>query len=567
MHTCLRATEIVQTIADYVLEDNSRQSSADLLALALTCRGFYQPALTSLWSELHSVYPITCLFPGDLYTTQISGDDSDSSDGEFPPRLRGRLVPVRPIKPADWTRFDFHARRVRVFISVESNSKPVNRDFSPVFMQMLQLHRKEPLFPNLRRLDWSSSCPHQVQFLSLFISPSLRDISLCLDSLWAVQSILGDLQISSPSIRRAIIVPKASLLFSSSGRAQVLASVYDTICSWSGLTTIVLPHVPLDKTLFLYLARLPTLIRAKIAINSNFHVEECVATDLSCPSAEFPAFPKLEKLQLFMFSVDLDYGAAVLRSITSKTFKTHFLDVTEFPTEEMLAVYIEALSNHPLLDSVRLIRHDGNRNEEILMSFKTIRPLLRNQAIKELKVDDIIFNFTDDDAHSMALSWPKLKVLSFITKDSLFRQPVNCVTVSHGLVHFIHHCPQLHYLSLPFSISAIHNEECSNQSPPNIHIPPRPATKEFTVGIDIITATTEFLVDFAARLSAVVPDANVEISEVQTLGEGMKKKVNELNKLVRKFTDIRRQERMHAKESPYVDQGCPNCSEIDQTCG
>ncbi|KAI0792032.1 hypothetical protein C8Q75DRAFT_616298 [Abortiporus biennis] len=101
MHRCLNVVEMIQNISDNILMDKSLGSpkaivpedetgnSSDLLAFALTCRKFYEPAIDSLWYTVETIHPLTCLFPDDLF-----------EEGKEINRFITSM-PIRPMKPSD----------------------------------------------------------------------------------------------------------------------------------------------------------------------------------------------------------------------------------------------------------------------------------------------------------------------------------------------------------------------------------------------------------------------------------------------------------------------------------
>ena len=75
MHHCLHVAEIVDLIVEFSQPFNpgSRQTSTATLALALTCKAFYDPALNVYWNTLESFRPLMALFPEDVCAADEKG--------------------------------------------------------------------------------------------------------------------------------------------------------------------------------------------------------------------------------------------------------------------------------------------------------------------------------------------------------------------------------------------------------------------------------------------------------------------------------------------------------------
>jgi hypothetical protein len=66
MHRCFLVPELVQLVCDEFLEDGV-QARRTLIALALTCRLFHEPALDLLWRRVASLGPLVKCMPSDLW--------------------------------------------------------------------------------------------------------------------------------------------------------------------------------------------------------------------------------------------------------------------------------------------------------------------------------------------------------------------------------------------------------------------------------------------------------------------------------------------------------------------
>lgn len=68
----LNIQEICQRVAGHVNIDQGGLSS--LVALALTCRAFKEPALDALWSDIKDISPYIRLFPDDAWELNLAAE-------------------------------------------------------------------------------------------------------------------------------------------------------------------------------------------------------------------------------------------------------------------------------------------------------------------------------------------------------------------------------------------------------------------------------------------------------------------------------------------------------------
>ena len=71
MHRCLLIPEIARLICSELRNVGARKS---LAALAQTCLAISEPALDSLWYEIHDIIPLVKCMPPDLWRLDIDGE-------------------------------------------------------------------------------------------------------------------------------------------------------------------------------------------------------------------------------------------------------------------------------------------------------------------------------------------------------------------------------------------------------------------------------------------------------------------------------------------------------------
>lgn len=76
MHNCLKISEILTVIIEHAYSDpDSRPviATRTLVALALTCKTFLEPALDRLWHEQQTLVPLVKTLPVDAWS-EVEGD-------------------------------------------------------------------------------------------------------------------------------------------------------------------------------------------------------------------------------------------------------------------------------------------------------------------------------------------------------------------------------------------------------------------------------------------------------------------------------------------------------------
>ncbi|KAL1671834.1 hypothetical protein EV122DRAFT_225880 [Schizophyllum commune] len=70
MHRALEIPEILCIICSSAASADRPWRKGDVLRLALTCRGFLEPALDVLWREVHNLEHFLKCFPSDVWVEE-----------------------------------------------------------------------------------------------------------------------------------------------------------------------------------------------------------------------------------------------------------------------------------------------------------------------------------------------------------------------------------------------------------------------------------------------------------------------------------------------------------------
>ena len=164
-HPIVEIDELVRLVVDYLVEISPRS----VVSFALTCRSLEEPTLSSLWRRQYLLIPLLRVLPqftkkGRGYV--VSGCNSPLG---FTPYRFSQMVD-NP-RPKEWDRFQRFASWMR-YLSLDSRVHDI---------ALQRLSNESPgglLCPNLERLDWEIRTAHTPRSFHIFLSPSLKRVSL-----------------------------------------------------------------------------------------------------------------------------------------------------------------------------------------------------------------------------------------------------------------------------------------------------------------------------------------------------------------------------------------------------
>ncbi|TFK57573.1 hypothetical protein OE88DRAFT_1722408 [Heliocybe sulcata] len=357
-----------------------------LLALALTCSTWRDPALDALWWDMDSIYPLLKLLePAIVVQPYLMGRDPDD------PLLNVNGL----IELADLARFEAYSARVRV-IRIEL----WHLSYAATGALLDAISR--PLLPKVERVTWSSRAA-EVAPLSYFVHEELRGLDLRVSPNRGSQhedaeydgmdSGLADLPDRCPGLRwfaasRAL----SSVLVKLSSRLQFLAfmpRLQDFSQVLPGLTNLT--HLELSDF------PVPTRVFDESAVTAR------------------ATLPQLRSL--LVCCLTLEAAAAMLRALTSPHLSScHFYHRPHSPGFKWSRKGIHALCvalsrfNESLTEVI--IKHYGVRGERL--PFWTIEPLLELRHLRKLHLvaPYDIFILNDNAMSRLLSSFPEMRELS-----------------------------------------------------------------------------------------------------------------------------------------------------------
>ncbi|KAJ7153668.1 hypothetical protein C8R46DRAFT_1357078 [Mycena filopes] len=432
MHSALEIAELIGLIcAEVSVSSPQWEAKRDLNSMARACRSFSEPALDFLWKDQCGITNVLATMADDLW--QIK-------------RYRGGLLlhPLRHIRPQDWVRFDFYARRVRVFSWPDSPS-PVPGTWPTVFALLAASIPVDHVFPNLKSLSWAAVKGSHSPFLHLFLSPGLETISMTKLSGDAHLSLLPSLAIYLPRLK--------SVTISTTTRWPQGQSEHTTmIRSLAYLERLNVPS--LDQSAFTHLSELPGLTSFSIREGPHF-------VPVREPS-DTPTFPALRQISLP--NTPPAFLLVLLAMISARSLRRFHVVTYLAPTcAETTQLYaLLAACSHPheftglsLETQPSSVPHFGAQILDGPIPAAALRPLLQFRNLSRIRLSPSTgFDLDDAFLADLARAWPAVRSLRLGGSEdesvSYYRRPPSRVTL-RGLRALAHGCPVLHTLALPFN--------------------------------------------------------------------------------------------------------------------
>ncbi|KAH9837903.1 uncharacterized protein C8Q71DRAFT_723162 [Rhodofomes roseus] len=416
-------------------------SYADFLAgkealarCACVCRAFQTPAVKVLWREqtltnacgaVLREFTFACV-KGPLDADDEDGDEGDDDDNEDWPvgidpddHLYTYNYLPGPISPEEWSRFKYYAQFIRVLRYTLDEKVD-----SSVLFYLHQHTHGEPLFPNLRKLEWCQAVPDLVSV----ISPTIQVLCLREES-GEEENYCQPHELAYRTRRHAL--------------KTLLPGILGRMPDLQELEIRPLHH----EGFWLQLASLPGRRFATQSIRV-LHISESLDVLLSGALPAISTSQNLHELRIDVLTYEDDaYPPATRREWSKASIRT-FVElrrlriegsVSETATlvDVIIAPELEDIELHRMAHSdsessgipalLRASLHTlGTRNAGSLRRVKLvtygsasdmafselIRPLLPLRHLDELDIDDPAARVIDSSAPTMLAAWQMLEKLS-----------------------------------------------------------------------------------------------------------------------------------------------------------
>lgn len=339
---------------------------------------------------------------------------------------------VGEITPENWARFRSYADRIRHVRDDVLGHSTIDQSF---WLSLSRQLRGQLLLPRIRSLSYTYIVHPSNTYLSVLLSPTLRDLSLALihppnepipNQITAVNMLVNTISSHSPMLTH-------------------LGMVY--LAHSTPLRTLVgrLPHLQkLDLPGSFVLSDAQTLraLADMDSLTTLLSIQVQFTTDMIRVSG----FRSLQVLSISSTAVDLSRFLACVHSpLRSLKIEGKMGSTPEWREEfANIAPKLESLTT---LTIIHTSPSDEVLDDSRLTWF--IHPLLSLRYLEsfDLRARTVDLHVDDAGVERVAKAWPRLTTLFLI----LSRQPSasSMALTLHSLVHFAKHCPSLSTLFLP----------------------------------------------------------------------------------------------------------------------
>ncbi|KAF6753331.1 hypothetical protein DFP72DRAFT_902769 [Ephemerocybe angulata] len=453
MDTSSLSPEILRNVCEHM-------GRAELFSMALTSRGFLEPALDSLWRDLHSFIPFISCLPADLWNIR-------DNPGPFEGRTTQVLHPRRMATPKDMDRYlSFYAPRIR---SLRPHLVGNEMTLSIEAFQAIRLAtggKDGVLSPLLTNFYWPSPDVARYSLGEEFTKLLSPYMSLFLGSMITTLHFPAptDTPLHAGSLDQALRrYPRLrSLVIQGSGSGVDREFIERCITSfpWEDLEHVSVPFI--TNPIIRHLARLPRL--RKLVIHDS--AEDSPVTIVTLPEGASDAF--FPALKSFKISGSLPALQALLHCIPPTNAITH---IDCMPREDHLSIserqdIIKTITTrcNPSTLTRLILFQDGPDFDSIdnpldvdLSQEIDISPIFRFRELRELKLwfEDPV-RLTPADFAAIPKAFPNIKTLDFGSFMALNFIPPR-INHTH-LISLLQGCPSLISLKLLFDASGISGE-------------------------------------------------------------------------------------------------------------
>ncbi|KAG1748306.1 uncharacterized protein EDB91DRAFT_1245016 [Suillus paluster] len=432
-----------------------------LLALALTCKSFTEPALDLLWQYLRGLAPLIRCLPQSLWKMNAQ-----------------KLEFQRTMTLDDWSIFCKYNHRVR------SLNRAVHEVGTETWRTLSCPPFSPPLLPNLTSLDWYETTSETFPYVWLFVTPKLTKLNIFPGNLTfglSEQSILSSISMLCPSV--------SHFSFHSFGSLE-LEDTSTALQCWSHLHSVTTGR--LSEAAILHLSNLPSLRVLKFTLPStpiSPNTQRLLQHHGFCAIQELEITCEGDLALLYTFLEKLSIAPKVL----SYVITIHDVDFTLVPP-----AFISRLSDpcaHSSLEEVWLYITDWSTDHHASIGAATFQPLFAFRNLRKLSFQAYCGVRLDDAVLlQMAKAWPLLEDLSFDAYHNLSHD-----VTPHAFVSLLQHCSRLVSVAVFINWSTIDGRDI----PPTVPYQgfSHNALSEAYFGCPIIRHPTRI----AAFISAIAP--------------------------------------------------------------
>ncbi|GJE95694.1 hypothetical protein PsYK624_118800 [Phanerochaete sordida] len=392
--------------------------------MALTCRGFFDPAMDALWR-----HPRDGMCLVDLLTdTSFARVNMDGESVE--------MMALRPPSASDWVRFSKYARRVHtldVISYTETTDLPLH------WCAVLEHFPGIQALPRLRSVLWEWAPECNCSHAPLLITPPLR--KLVVDGL--DERGIAQLIDVLPGCSETMEYLEISTRFLGEREPQLAEGL------WQALAMLQrVGH--LDISLYS-----PKAFR-HLASLSNVKTLRLVIDSLDLEDTRLP-FPSLTSFDISA-KTDMDAVAKLLRRMALPALKHlniiyHIIHRGTVPLHRPTAAHVQLVVQEvSKLTSLRSLTikssRPSSRDPVEALDASVLAPLHALRELETLDLSVLAFSLTAADIEPMARSWPRMQCLRLYQSRALFgERPLRMLSLD-DILPFARLCPHLRELAV-----------------------------------------------------------------------------------------------------------------------
>ena len=424
--------DILDEICEYLHDEQdgssefTHTSKQNLLWAGLTCKALLEPALDRLWRSLDSLFPLLRILPS---FTQSDGTYVSFFFGFLHPIILSHCHKVLRgnVTPEDWARFDWYARRVRIFCYTRD---PDNLDIAMhVYFRIAQL-RSTPLLPSLRHLHCPSTSQNDflISGICLFLSPSLQglqfeNISSVEDKLCG--TMLHTLASDGAQIEKIVLRGKGL------SRDTLWMAIRFEHLSWLELSGM---GEAVNLEIVERIGALPWMV--DLAIDFTDSRMEALVQDIG-----------LKNLNSLMITASVPFVQAFLSHIATTQLETFIAVLPSNPTDDKKEFLTKVVDRwKDTLHHIALVHQQVEEFPLEHLDIDTLAPLVPLRKLTYLRLEGYTMELTDDNISDMTIAWPEMDTMLLPFIDAIRPHP----TIA-SLRTIASQCPNLRYLTIPLN--------------------------------------------------------------------------------------------------------------------
>ncbi|KAF8549980.1 hypothetical protein OG21DRAFT_1447173 [Imleria badia] len=418
MHHALQIQEILLNLFDHCHGPHGMRETADLPALARTCRAFKEPALDVLWKWLFDPSPLARCLPEASHHSEIS----------TPQRSRKRYSFSRSLTQVEWAILRSYSRRIR---TMYDGSRTLDWESVKAFVNP---PTTEPLFPNLRYLYCNCATPIMHLLHMPFPSLILLHVeSVPEENLHVFQGSVESFSKFSPNISRLTVkLSQPDITFSK--------SFSNYICRWRNLETVNCPEVALDVGALVHLSRMPTLTKVTFMLSDTLP-NQVIPSDSSLFSSNLHA--------LTLYSKFLDQISRLLSRTRLPAITDFGANIGSCPSKQDLSFFLAGVQTSGIDHTVEMFRltqsvYLGIAHRDVL-DLEDLRPCMMFSNLRHITISiEWKVGLTDGNLLALASAWPHLEYLEM---NSRWGWQTPGITPD-GLARLLQICQSLNFVAL-----------------------------------------------------------------------------------------------------------------------